>query len=294
MSFNVLRVFVRSRVTGASLRSKFKAPLSLTNVVKCTLVCSGTLTVLKYTSSLTIHCNTPSRDQLAPYTATAGTTWLQRVTTYCRIMYLMLLFTPALILHLIHFIIPFDVVRALKWYSILFAIQWAGPAFIKLGQWASTRRDIFPEDVCDCLSHLQRHCIAHSWQSTCDSLGASLGADWESMFSSIDKSPIGSGCIAQVYKWELKTEYAPDIVSASKAGMDSVPVAVKVLHPGIVESVLRDVSLMNLAANFIDYVFPDVYWISLRECVNEFGIIMKKQVIKIIICRKGKQNHFYQ
>ena len=34
-------------------------------------------------------------------------------------------------------------------------LERAGPAFIKWGQWAATRRDLFPRDVCQALTRLQ-------------------------------------------------------------------------------------------------------------------------------------------
>lgn len=34
------------------------------------------------------------------------------------------------------------------------ALEAAGPAFIKWGQWAATRHDMFPPDMCTELEHL--------------------------------------------------------------------------------------------------------------------------------------------
>lgn len=39
-------------------------------------------------------------------------------------------------------------------FSKLVLLYCPGPAFIKWGQWASTRPDIFPADICDELSRL--------------------------------------------------------------------------------------------------------------------------------------------
>jgi predicted unusual protein kinase regulating ubiquinone biosynthesis (AarF/ABC1/UbiB family) len=33
-------------------------------------------------------------------------------------------------------------------HTVLWGVEMSGPAYIKLMQWASTRRDIFPENLC--------------------------------------------------------------------------------------------------------------------------------------------------
>lgn len=57
-----------------------------------------------------------------------------------------------------------------------------------------------------------------------------------------------------------------------------VRVAVKVLHPNIRTSISRDLSIIKFVANFMDRVYPDFYWISLKECVDDFSSVMEKQV----------------
>jgi hypothetical protein len=42
--------------------------------------------------------------------------------------------------------------RRQAWVLLHFSCSQAGPAFIKWGQWSSSRRDIFPADFCDALS----------------------------------------------------------------------------------------------------------------------------------------------
>ncbi|XP_011406621.2 PREDICTED: uncharacterized aarF domain-containing protein kinase 2-like [Amphimedon queenslandica] len=202
-----------------------------------------------------------------------------RLIVVFRLFYLGLLFSPVLLCHVIEILLPLRFILSLKWSLLLFSIERAGPAFIKLGQWASTRPDIFSESTCAFLSQLQRDCTPHSWDATKQTLEDSFGPQWEDMFTRYDHTPIGSGCIAQVYKWDLSTDSMQCSADAAvKANGGSLPVAVKVVHPGVVGSVLRDVYLMETVAWFVDRVFPSVYWISLRECVDEFGIVMKKQL----------------
>ena len=129
--------------------------------------------------------------------------FVERVLIVFRVYYLMILFSPALILHFTSYIIDSAYIKNVKWRYVKFALQRAGPAFIKLGQWVSTRRDIFHPSVCETLSGLQRNCYTHSWEHTEKTLAEELGPNWRDSFDDIDKSPIGSGCVAQVYRWVL-------------------------------------------------------------------------------------------
>ena len=52
----------------------------------------------------------------------------------------------------------------------------------------------------------------------------------------------------------------------------------KVLHPGVRHSIFRDLRVMMFMANMMDRIYPNFYWISLQECVDEFASVMKKQV----------------
>ncbi|CAK9809138.1 Uncharacterized aarF domain-containing protein kinase 2 [Anthophora plagiata] len=81
------------------------------------------------------------------------------------------------------------------------SIEFLGPIFIKFGQWASTRKDLFPEDICCTLSQLQRTASPHSWVYTKELLKSVYGPNWRDVFVKFEHEvPIGSGCCAQVYK----------------------------------------------------------------------------------------------
>ena len=52
----------------------------------------------------------------------------------------------------------------LTWEYILYGIEVAGPTFIKLSQWASTRSDLFPQEFCLRFARLQDATRGHSWK----------------------------------------------------------------------------------------------------------------------------------
>nr|XP_031825283.1 uncharacterized protein LOC116423806 isoform X3 [Nomia melanderi] len=56
------------------------------------------------------------------------------------------------------------------------------------------------------------------------------------------------------------------------------PVAIKILHPGIKEQLRRDLSIMRGVCKCVTYVVPELYWLSLTDCIDEFSRIMENQV----------------
>jgi hypothetical protein len=109
-----------------------------------------------------------------------------------------------------------------RWFLMLVStLESCGPIHVKLGQWASTRRDLFPHRMCQVLTKLQRRIREHSWRETEENLKRNYGEEcMDEVFADFDREPVGSGCCAQVYK-------------ATLVGFDGLPVAVKVLHPNV-------------------------------------------------------------
>lgn len=86
------------------------------------------------------------------------------------------------------------------WLRLLYVgVEHAGATFIKLCQWASTRRDLFSKEFCDVFSGLNYKVRPHAWSHTVDVLKQAYGENWRQMLHLSDRQkPIGSGCIAQV------------------------------------------------------------------------------------------------
>jgi len=82
-----------------------------------------------------------------------------------RALYLLLIFAPVIITSPLACIWPFF--RNAFWYSLLcHIIGSSGAAFIKWGQWSSTRPDMFSEDFCVALSKLHASAPVHSFAFT--------------------------------------------------------------------------------------------------------------------------------
>lgn len=151
--------------------------------------------------------------------------------------------------------------RAQKlWLDLLVGtIQVCGPVYVKLGQWASTRRDLFHPKLCDHLSRLQRRTNVHPWKHTQKVLERN---SLTNAFDDFDNEPIGSGCCAQVYK----------------AKYQGSEVAVKVLHPEIKQRFIRDLRVLRSCLNGVSWMFPQLQWLSVQESLEEFASLMNVQV----------------
>lgn len=158
----------------------------------------------------------------------------------------------------------------LAWRYTLHTLQSLGPTFVKLGQWAATRRDLFPVHLCNRLAELHDMARTHDAQHTTEALAEAFGEDYESRGLRImNDSILGSGSAAQVHKGML----------AIGNGTERV-VAIKVLHPHTRFLVERDLALMQHVADFIDKCVPleVVRMMSLPRAVSNFQDIMIRQV----------------
>ena len=117
------------------------------------------------------------------------------------------------------------------WDYLIWCIEYLGPTFIKMGQWAGTRPDLFPADFTSRLVKLQDCTKTHPWSVAEKTLREEFGVDWENLLE-IDRKPIGSGCIAQVYKGKLKQGRQQKV-------------AIKLIHPHIEEIVKEDMVILK-------------------------------------------------
>ncbi len=83
-----------------------------------------------------------------------------------------------------------------------------GPAFIKWGQWAATRRDMFPPDLCKELERLHTQAPVHSLQYTQAAIRQAFPGSVGALFDHFEEEPVASGSIAQVYKARLSRKGA--------------------------------------------------------------------------------------
>mmetsp|Transcript_26733 Transcript_26733/g.40419 ORF Transcript_26733/g.40419 Transcript_26733/m.40419 type:complete len:404 (+) Transcript_26733:137-1348(+) len=163
-----------------------------------------------------------------------------------------------------------SIFQDLMWDYMLFAIDAAGPTFIKFVQWATTRQDLFSQEFCSHFGKLHDSTRGHSWNFTVDLLEKELGKDWKSLMQ-IEPEPVGSGCIAQVYKGILQ-ESTPTMPKGSA-------IAIKVQHPNIWDKVCADFFILQHIANAFESIpFLNLDYLSVRDTVDQFAQAMLPQL----------------
>lgn len=186
-----------------------------------------------------------------------------------RALYLGVLFSPSIMMA--PFADSFGPQFRNMWLNVVLrTLEKAGPAFIKWGQWAATRPDLFPSDVCKKLSELHSKAPEHSFAYTRKTIERAFGRKLSEIFDHFEEAPVASGSIAQVHRASLRFRYP---------GQKGKPmlVAVKVRHPGVGESIRRDFVIINSAAK-ISMFIPTLKWLRLDESVQQFAVFMMSQV----------------
>lgn len=160
-------------------------------------------------------------------------------------------------------------VKDLSWAYALWAIEEAGPSYVKLTQWATTRQDLFSQEFCQYFGKLRDDTVGHAWKDTERILKDDLGELRNIM--DLEKTPIGSGCIAQVYRGTLRQP-----VHQYPAGTE---IAVKIQHPGIWHKVCVDFYLLAKAARFLEALpYLNLRYLALEDTVCQFRDIMMPQL----------------
>nr|XP_043630092.1 probable serine/threonine-protein kinase abkC [Erigeron canadensis] len=151
-----------------------------------------------------------------------------------------------------------------------YTIEKAGPAFIKWGQWAASRPDLFPNDLCTEIAELQANAPAHSYSYIKKTIEKAFGHLLPEIFEKNKEEPVASESIAQVYRATLKYRHPGQRVKP-------ILVAVKVRHPGVSDAFRRYFILLNLFGKMSKFI-PTLKWLRLDESIQQFAVFMMSQV----------------
>jgi ubiquinone biosynthesis protein len=139
------------------------------------------------------------------------------------------------------------------------ALERLGPIFVKFGQVLSTRRDLLPYEIADELAKLQDRVPPFSSAVAVATIERAFHKPVAEIFSSFDQVPVASASIAQVHFAKLR----------DTKGQER-EVAVKVLRPGMLQAIEKDLSLMRMMAGWIERLSSEARRLKPLEVVAEF------------------------
>ena len=139
------------------------------------------------------------------------------------------------------------------------ALECLGPIFVKFGQVLSTRRDLLPADIAEELARLQDRVPPFEAAVAVATIERAFRQPVDTVFASFEREPIASASIAQVHFATLRTRDG-----------QLREVAVKVLRPGMLNVIEKDLALMRVMAGWVERLSNDGRRLKPREVVAEF------------------------
>lgn len=133
-----------------------------------------------------------------------------------------------------------------------------GPSFVKLGQIASTRTDIIPNDWIVELKKLQDEVRPLPIEEIRRAIESSLAATIDEVYETFDDKPLAAASIGQVHCATLKHSNGPQ------------KVVVKVQRPGVRPTVARDLELLHMLAKLIERTIPESAIYAPSALVDQF------------------------
>ncbi|MBE7369453.1 ubiquinone biosynthesis regulatory protein kinase UbiB [Ramlibacter pallidus] len=139
------------------------------------------------------------------------------------------------------------------------ALEHLGPIFVKFGQVLSTRRDLLPPDIADELTLLQDRVPPFPSSVAVATIERAFRRPLAAVFETFEQEPVASASIAQVHFATIRLRNG-----------ELRDVAVKVLRPGMLPVIEKDLDLMRMMAGWVEAVSHDARRLKPLEVVAEF------------------------
>ena len=127
-----------------------------------------------------------------------------------------------------------------------------GTTYVKLGQILSLRKDLLPDSVTDELQLLLARLPALPFERFRELVTSEIGQPLDEVFESIEAKPLGSASIGQIHRART---------------LDGEDVVLKLVKPGIRETVQRDVVLLRILGQLLEWIVPRV---QPKKVIREF------------------------
>ena len=153
-------------------------------------------------------------------------------------------------------------------------LQDLGPTFIKLGQLAGTRPDLFPEEIVSELEQLQDNVPPFSFPEVRQIIEEELGAPLNDIFAEFETVPIAAASIGQVHRAVLRSGQR---------------VAVKVQFPNISKIIETDLEILHDLARMAERRFDWAAKYRIRDVVDELSKSLREELDFTIESRNAEK-----
>lgn len=143
------------------------------------------------------------------------------------------------------------------------ALQELGPTFIKLGQIASTRRDLVPIEIALELEKLQDHVETVPFEEIRQIIESELEETIENLFPTFHEAPLASASIGQVHIAHLET---------------GEEVAIKIQRPHIQEMIMTDLDILFSLSRLMEEKLAWAKTYRIGDMVDEFAKTLKNEL----------------
>lgn len=146
---------------------------------------------------------------------------------------------------------------------IRIVLEELGPTFVKLGQIASTRPDLIPEEIIRELEKLQDHVPPFSFQEVREIVQNELGEEIENIFLHFEDVPLAAASIGQVHRATLRNEEQ---------------VAVKIQRPNITTVIETDLEILQDLATLAEQRSELAAKYQIRDMIDEFSKSLREEL----------------
>ncbi len=143
------------------------------------------------------------------------------------------------------------------------ACEELGPSFIEFGQLLSMRRDLIPDPFATELGRLLNQTRPVPWAEIQRVLPEEFIND-DSPFKTIDRQPLASASIAQIYRGTLR--------------VNGFEVVLKIQRPGIEKLIASDLAVLRMLARLAEKYLPESRPLNPVEMVEEFAVSVDQEL----------------
>ena len=156
-------------------------------------------------------------------------------------------------------------------YRVL-AIQLGG-VLIKVGQFLSSRVDVFPREITNELSGLQDEVPAEKFEDIRQVAEAEFGMSLDERYSTFDESPVAAASLGQVHRARLRIDGQIGVEQAS-----DFDVVVKIQRPEIERIIATDLAALRTVGRWLQRYRPVSKRINVPALIDEFTRTLYEEI----------------